>query len=145
MNIMFSFYFALYLNFDTKTKKEKFLNILKDVNSEFINKLNEEELNTKEPFILDSSNNTMKSKWTELEIKSGIIKESTKYNLSFIKPFNKLLNYIHASLALNIPLILEGQIGIGKKTAINYISDILGKKSNLFFNFKYNNSRRLIL
>ena len=31
-------------------------------------------------------------------------------------------------MALQIPLILEGQIGIGKKTAINYISEILGKK-----------------
>ena len=57
----------------------------------------------------------MKSKWTELEIKSGIIKTSTKYNLCLIKPFNKLLNYIHASLALNIPLILESQIGMEKK------------------------------
>ena len=128
MNIMFSFYFALYLNFDTKTKKDKFLDILEEINPEFKNKLNEDDLNSKEPFILDNSTNTLKSKWTELEIKSGTIKNDTEYNLCFIKPFNKLLNYIHASLALNIPLILEGQIGIGKKTAINYISEILGKK-----------------
>ena len=76
------------------------MNILKEVNSEFNNKLNEKDLNTKEPFILDNSNNTLKTKWTELEIKSGEIKESSNNNLCFIKPFNLLLNYIHASLAL---------------------------------------------
>ena len=110
-----------------KQKKEKFLELLKDINLKFNEKLNEDDLNTNEPFDIDSSNNTMKSKWTELEIKSGKINEENNNNICFIKPFNKLLNYIHTSLALNIPLIIEGQIGIGKRTAINYICNTLGK------------------
>ena len=128
MNIMFSIYFSLYLNFETKSKIKKFLDLLREINPKFNDKLNEEDLNTNKPFEIDSSTNIMKSKWTELEIRSGKINEEKVNNICFIKPFNKLLNYIHTSLALNIPLILEGQIGIGKKTAINYISQILGKK-----------------
>lgn len=85
---MFSLYFALYINFDTKTKRDNFLNILREINPDFNDKLSEEDLNTKEPFILDNSNNTTKSKWTELEIKSEIINEHTKYNLCLIKPIN---------------------------------------------------------
>ena len=72
MNIMFSIYFALYLNFETKIKKQKFLNILKDVNPKFDEKIKEMELNNDNknelneipdnPFISDSSRNILKSK-----------------------------------------------------------------------------------
>ena len=77
----------------------------------------------------------LKSKFTEITIdfikkvenddileKEEIIKDDL---LSFSIPFNKLINYIDFSLALNIPLIIEGQIGIGKKTAIKYTANIL--------------------
>ena len=52
--------------------------------------------------------------------------------LSFTIPFNKMINYIHFSLALYIPLIIVGQIGIGKRTAIKYIASILNLKEVYF-------------
>ena len=115
LNIIFSIYFALHLYFDTKSKKEKFLNILKDVNPRFNIEISEDKT---VPFKFDTYN---------IGLKSKEINKETGYHLSFIEPFNKLLNFIHTSLAFQIPLILEGQIGLGKKTAINYIAKILGK------------------
>ena len=104
MSIMFSIYFALNFNFDSKNKKEKFINILKETYPQYNDKLNELELNDKKPLEIDKSKNILKSKWTELSIKSAKIKDEDNSNLFFIKPFNKLLNYIHTSLALNIPI-----------------------------------------
>ena len=129
LSIMFAIYFALNLNFETKTKREKFFNLLKEINPEFENKLNEKDLDKKDnPFVINlPTNTTLTSNWTGLTIKTDKIVVDKKSNLFFIRPFNKLLSYIHTSFALNIPLILEGQIGIGKKTAINYISKTLGK------------------
>ena len=65
------------------------------------------------------------SKWSNLSIISNDIKE-VENKLAFIKPFNKLLEHIHISIAIHYPLIIEGETGKGKKSAINYMANILG-------------------
>jgi predicted RNA binding protein with dsRBD fold (UPF0201 family) len=107
------------------SEKEKILNIFKKVfndceNYEF---LKEDFFNEK---ILKIDGNELISNITNLKI-TFISKEKTneKNNISFVKFFNKILNSIHMSISLNFPLILEGNSGMGKKTAINYICDIL--------------------
>ena len=51
------------------------------------------------------------------------------------KEFCELVDIIHFSIFNNIGLIIEGENGQGKKTAINYISNILGYKVlNIYLN-----------
>ena len=45
--------------------------------------------------------------------------------IQFHKSFNNLLDIIHLSLFIHIPLIIEGETGNGKKTAIYYIAKLL--------------------
>ena len=47
---------------------------------------------------------------------------------AFTTIFVEMLNIIHLGISLNEPIILEGQIGQGKQTAIKYISELLGLK-----------------
>ena len=141
-NLILSIYFAIYSNYDKKHQRKKLLEILKRFNKEntydidefenLSSKINE----SKDP--LEINENILKSKFTEIQIKFVEDEEMEKKvtamrkNLSFNTPFNKLINYIHFSLALNIPLIIEGQIGIGKKTAIKYLTSILNLKEIYF-------------
>lgn len=53
-----------------------------------------------------------------LSIISSKLEEYPEENLAFIKPFNKLLEHIFFSLVFNYPLIIEGETGKGKKSAI---------------------------
>ena len=129
INITFAIYFSLYFNFDSKSKTEKFEKILEEINPNFNEKLMITKKNNEEnenPFEINSSENKLISKWTELEIKSVIENEEPDLDLAFISPFHNLLNYIHCSISIKTPLIIEGAIGSGKKTAINYIAKILG-------------------
>ena len=77
------------------------------------------------PFEIDDNNKELISKWSNLSIKSNDINE-VENKLAFIKPFNKLLEHIHISIAIHYPLIIEGETGKGKKSAINYMANILG-------------------
>ena len=144
-NLILSIYFALYSNYDKKFQKDKFVNILIELNKE--KKFDNDELtnlslkDNKFQNPLENKDNKLRSKFTEIEInfvgKSIDVKEKPKQkkleeNLSFTIPFNKMINYIHFSLALYIPLIIEGQIGIGKRTAIKYIANILNLKEIYF-------------
>ncbi len=43
--------------------------------------------------------------------------------IAFIPQFNEM---IHFGLVNNVPIILEGMPGQGKKLCINYISELLG-------------------
>ena len=89
---------------------------------------------------LEIKDNILKSNFTNIEI--NFVKkddDADKLNpinmaeyLSFTIPFNKMINYIHFSLALYIPLIIVGQIRIGKRTAIKYIANILNLKEVYF-------------
>ena len=74
----------------------------------------------------------LRSKWSGLSIISSNLVEDNN-NLAFIKPFNKLLEHIFLSIAIHFPLIIEGETGKGKKTAIYYIAKILGYEV-IYFN-----------
>ena len=50
--------------------------------------------------------------------------EDNKY--SFVYTFKEMLDYIHLSISTSYPLIIKGNTGIGKKTAINYICKRIG-------------------
>lgn len=135
-SLILSIYFALYSNYDNKTKKEEFLDILIKLNKgekfekEELNDLCKKENKLQNPLI--TQDQKLKSEFTEIEIESININKEKNNNLFFTTPFNKLINYIHFSLALHIPLIIEGQIGIGKKTAIKYVANILNLKEIYF-------------
>ena len=40
-----------------------------------------------------------------------------------------MINIIHLGLSLNVPVVLEGNIGQGKQTAIKYVLELIGLKS----------------
>ena len=151
-NLVLAIYFALYSNYDKKFQREKFLKILIELNNDSrldINELNNLSLkNYIKQKPLEIQDNTLKSNFTKIGIelvkndlyfeddeidepKPELNKDIQK-NISFTTPFNKMINYIHFSLALYIPLIIEGQIGIGKRTAIKYIASILNLKEVYF-------------
>ena len=146
-NLILAIYFALYSNYDKKNQREKFLKILIKLNKEIkynideladLRSMNDELFQSP----LEIQDNILKSKFTEISINfskniKNDDKPEMKENISddllfFSIPFNKLINYIHFSFALNIPLIIEGQIGIGKKTAIKYVANILKLKEIYF-------------
>ena len=54
--------------------------------------------------------------------------ELSKFQPAFTTKFVELLNIIHLGISLNVTVVLEGQIGQGKQTAIKYLADILGYK-----------------
>ena len=62
---------------------------------------------------------------TNLYIDSNNLKENNS-NIAFVEPFNELIDCIHTCIATHFPLIIEGSSGKGKKTAIEYIKEILG-------------------
>ena len=95
----------------------------------------EMEVEDKNPFqFLD---NELHSDWSNLSIISSELEEYPDENLAFIKPFNKLLEHIFFSLAVNYPLIIEGETGKGKKSAIYYMAKILGYEV-IYFNLSNN-------
>jgi MoxR-like ATPase len=47
---------------------------------------------------------------------------------AFTNTFVEMINIIHLGIYLNEIIVLEGQIGQGKQTAIKYVSEILGLK-----------------
>ena len=52
--------------------------------------------------------------------------EIEDYNIYFTKKFAELCDVLYFSLVTRTPIILEGESGIGKQTAINYIAKLLG-------------------
>ena len=81
------------------------------------------------PFIFGNKNNLngMKSIITNAFIPC-IKNDFPKLRPAFTTKFVELLNIIHLGLSLNSPIIIEGQIGQGKQTAIKFLSEILGFK-----------------
>ncbi len=67
----------------------------------------------------------IRSKITNLIIKNPYVKEIEK-EIAFILQFNEMIEIIHFGLVNNVPVILEGMPGQGKKLCINYISELLG-------------------
>ena len=86
-----------------------------------------------EPFITRqiNGNNYIESKYNKLKIECGFgenIKNENLDNLAFTKTFSEMVDYIHLGIATNTPVILEGGIGLGKQTAINYVAYKLNYK-----------------
>ena len=81
------------------------------------------------PFIFGNKNNLngMKSIITNAFIPC-IKNEYPKIKPAFTTKFVEMLNIIHLGLSLNTSIIIEGQIGQGKQTAIKFLSEILGFK-----------------
>ena len=52
--------------------------------------------------------------------------EIEDYNIYFTKKFSELCDVLYFGLVTRTPVILEGESGIGKQTAINYIAKLLG-------------------
>jgi hypothetical protein len=52
--------------------------------------------------------------------------EIDNYNIYFTKKFAELCNVLYFSLVTRTPIILEGESGIGKQTAIYYIAKLVG-------------------
>ena len=81
------------------------------------------------PFIFGNKNNLngMKSLITNAFIPC-IKNEYPKIKPAFTTKFVELLNIIHLGLSLNSTVVIEGQMGQGKQTAIKFLSEILGYK-----------------
>ena len=114
---------------DSPRNKKKFKNILNNICSNFyeIKEKGEDEYENevidKNPF--EFTDEKLESKWFNLSISSPDLKEDEECNLSFIKPFNKLLEHIFISITINYPLIIQGGIGKGKKSAIYHLAKTL--------------------
>ena len=129
-NICLAIHLALKFIMDKPRSKSKFKKILNEIYSNFYHlkdkeeEENEIEIEDKNPFeFLDEE---LHSNWCNLSISSCDLNEDIDNNLAFIKPFNKLLEHIFISIALNFPLIIEGGTGKGRKSAIYYMAKILG-------------------
>ena len=81
------------------------------------------------PFIFVNKNNLdgIKSLITNAFIPC-IKHQFPKIKPAFTNIFVEMVNLIHLGISLNETIILEGQIGQGKQTAIKYISELLGLK-----------------
>lgn len=128
---MFGYSFIIKILMDNKNSRKLKILVNNTILPDFYN-LKEEnkerkfeiEVEDKNPFqFLD---NELHSKWSNLSIISSKLEEYPEENLAFIKPFNKLLEHIFFSLVFNYPLIIEGETGKGKKSAIYYMAKILG-------------------
>ena len=80
-----------------------------------------------EPLIIKeiNKNKFIESKYNKLQIEYGIGKEIAfpeLKHIAFTKTFTEMVDYIHLGIATNTPVIIEGGIGLGKQTAINYVA-----------------------
>ena len=74
------------------------------------------------PFEIDFEENKIISKRTELKYDYKNIGSDIFKNIYFTRQFSEMCDLIHFSCSLHIPLILEGDTGQGKKTAINLMA-----------------------
>ena len=73
--------------------------------------------------------NGLISNITKLSVPQGInddYGDDFSGDIVFHESFSNLLDIIHLFLSIHFPLIIEGEAGSGKKTAIKYISQLLG-------------------
>ena len=131
-NLCLAIHLSLNFLMEHPRSKKKFKKILNDkilpdfynIKDKNIEEDYEEEIEDKVPFEFLAEE--LHSNWSNLSITSCDLKEDVDCNLAFIKPFNKLLEHLFVSIAINYPLIIEGGTGKGKKSAIYYIAKILG-------------------
>ena len=128
--ILFNLFKGLFEFRTSKSKKYKsFINLFKNKNlwnyEEDKSILNKEEINKK--FVIKSYN-------TNLYIERPDSKDVPSNDIAFTEKFCENIDIIHFSIKLNIPLILEGMIGTGKKTALNYVFKLLNIKDSNIIN-----------
>jgi len=74
------------------------------------------------------------SKNTHMFIEKSDANDKDSKEIAFTEQFCENIDIIHTSLNLNIPLILEGEQGQGKKTALKYVFDLLNIKNSNIIN-----------
>ena len=121
-NTKLTLYMLMKNSFKNKNKEK--LDKLKEI-------LNEEFKDYKEgetPLKKEKENDNFRvlSKITKLYIEVNNNEFLGNDNIFFHKNFSELVDIIHFSLYNNIGLIIEGTKGQGKKTAINYVANLLG-------------------
>ena len=127
--LILSLYYSLFHNMNTNNEKTIFIKLINEIypissSYIFINGNNNEE-NEKTPFIFDDLK--VKSIRTDLSITTNNYNQNYKKDqLAFVNSFNDMIDIIFTCLSINFPLIIEGNCGRGKKTAIDYVSKILG-------------------
>ena len=78
--------------------------------------------------------NVIKSHNSKLYIERPDSKENPSNDIAFTEKFCENIDIIHFAIKLNLPLILEGMQGQGKKTALNYIFKLLNIKDSNIIN-----------
>ena len=85
----------------------------------------------------------IKSHNTQLYIEKPDSSDNPVQDIAFTEKFCENLDIIHFSMKLNIPLILEGMLGYGKKTALNYVFKLLNiKESNIINIYLSDNTKK---
>ena len=76
----------------------------------------------------------IKSKNTYMFIEKSDANVKDTNDIAFTEQFCENIDIIHTSMNLNIPLILEGEQGQGKKTSLKYVFDLLNIKNSNIIN-----------
>ena len=71
---------------------------------------------------------------TQMFIEKSDANELIPNDIAFTESFCENIDIIHTSMNLNIPLILEGEQGQGKKTALKYVFDLLNINNSNIIN-----------
>ena len=141
-NVFLSIYKSLYPL--TTKKKEHLISIFNKLcpnNSEFFN--DNTSLDNECPFTF---NDNLYSLYTQLKIdivnadKQNKSDDKSKTKVTFTRPFNKILDSIHFSYLTNVLLIIEGCVGLGKKTAIKYFIECLNISKDKIIQIQLSNS-----
>ena len=120
--------------FEFRTNKSKRYNSYKNLFKSNKNLWNYQE---DKPILYKAEKNKriiIKSDNTHLYIQRPNSKENLDNDIAYTEKFCENIDIIHFSMKLNIPLILEGMQGQGKKTALNYIFKLLDIKENNIIN-----------
>ena len=126
--IMFNLFKGFFEFRNDKSKFKKFRKLFKL--EKYLWKY-EEDKSTLEKIIIDDQNAII-SKNTHLYIvKSDANDINISEDIAFTEQFCENIDIIHTSIRLNIPLILEGEQGQGKKTALKYMFDLLNIKNRV--------------
>ena len=137
--IIFNMFKGLFEFRTNKNKKFKsFINLFKDEKlwnyEEDKSTLYKEEINSKK---------VIKSHNTHLYIESPHSNDVIFKDIAFTEKFCENIDIIHFAIKLKIPLILEGTLGIGKKTALNYIFKLLNiEDSNIINIYLSDNTKK---
>ena len=86
----------------------------------------EEKIVNKSPFEFDESGNNLKCNETGYKIFAPRKNMDAGTDIAFVNTLNYMLEYCHLSIYSHFPLIIKGNTGSGKNTAINYLTNYLG-------------------